>query len=80
MRWPRDLDPFERTLAENIRRVRRMRKLTQRQLAEATDLKRSDVARIESGRQTLDVRTLVAIAAALQVRVRMLAIEPKDEA
>lgn len=61
-----------RSIGENIRILRRMRKLTQVELAEKTNLSRSYLADIERGRYNPSIETLNTIAKALNVNVTQL--------
>lgn len=62
-------------IAANLRRIRATNKLSQEQVAEAAGLSRSAYRNIEGGTVQPRVRTLEAIARALQVPVREL-LEP----
>jgi transcriptional regulator with XRE-family HTH domain len=61
------VDAFVRTVAENMRALRREAGLTLAELAAAADLGKSTLAQLESGRGNPSVETLWALAAALEV-------------
>jgi transcriptional regulator with XRE-family HTH domain len=65
-------DDIERVVAERIKKIRRAKKVTQEQLAELAGLNRTHVYRLESGKQSMTLRTLKLVADALNVRVREL--------
>jgi transcriptional regulator with XRE-family HTH domain len=65
-------DDIERVVAENIKAVRKQRGVSQDQLAELAGIDRAHLYRLESGKQSMTLRTLKLIADALQVRVRDL--------
>ena len=58
-------------LGATIKALRRMRGLTQAQLATASGLERTSITNIETGKQTLSVQTINAIAAALGYQVKV---------
>jgi transcriptional regulator with XRE-family HTH domain len=64
---PADASGFVRAVAANIRSLRRDADLTLAELAAASDLGKSTLAQLESGRANPSVETLWAIAAALKV-------------
>ena len=64
---PADASDFVRAVAANIRSLRRDAGLTLAELAAASDLGKSTLAQLESGRANPSVETLWAIAAALKV-------------
>ncbi|XXY48535.1 helix-turn-helix transcriptional regulator [Sorangium sp. So ce269] len=62
--------PFETLLlyvAANTRRLRQRRGMTQEALANAADLDLRFIQKIESGRYNISLRTLLAVASALEV-------------
>jgi transcriptional regulator with XRE-family HTH domain len=61
------VDDFVRSVAANIRSLRREAELTLAELAAASGLGKSTLAQLESGRANPSVETLWAIAAALKV-------------
>jgi len=62
---------FEHT-GSRIRRLRRLRRMTQEQLGELTGLHVSYIGQLERGQRTPSVKTLDAIAKALQVDPALL--------
>jgi transcriptional regulator with XRE-family HTH domain len=67
-----ELQDIQRLVAERIKKIRKVKGLTQDQLAERAGLNRTHLYRLESGRQSMTLRTLKTIADALGVRVREL--------
>lgn len=65
------------SIGRNIKKYRKMSKLTQHELAEKTNLSRSYIADIENDRYNPSVDTLKSIAKALDVPVHYL-IEEND--
>jgi transcriptional regulator with XRE-family HTH domain len=61
------VDAFVRSVAANIRELRRQARLTLAELASAAGLGKSTLAQLESGRGNPSVETLWAIASALEV-------------
>jgi DNA-binding XRE family transcriptional regulator len=68
---------LEHTIARNVRRLRRLRYLTQRQLADLAGLQCQHVTRIEAGERAISTRTIQRLANALRVSVRTLIDKPK---
>ena len=68
---------MNRSIGENIRRVRITKGLSQQQLANSMSVERSTVAGWESGRRIPDVDMLVRVAKALNVPITSL-IDKKD--
>jgi transcriptional regulator with XRE-family HTH domain len=66
------LQDIELLVASRIKKIRKARSLTQDQLAELSGLNRTHLYRIESGKQSMTLRTLKLVADALDVRVREL--------
>ena len=66
-----------RTLGERIRRLRESAGLTQQTLANAANIGRVTLIRIEKGEQTPRFKTLQAIAQALGIPVPELLVEPE---
>ena len=58
-------------LAETVIRLRRLRGLSQKELADQMGTKQPAIARIESGEANVRLETLVDLAAALQTSVRL---------
>lgn len=56
---------LRRHLAWNVRRLRRERGMTQEQLAQAAEIGRTFLSRIETGRFSVTLETLGALAMAL---------------
>lgn len=52
--------------AQNVRRLRRERGMTQEQLARAADIGRTFISRIETGRFSVTLETVGALAKALR--------------
>lgn len=59
------------TLGRSIRAMRKMKGLTQEELAKQVGMKRSSISGIEGGRQVLSERTLNSIADVLGYRVHV---------
>lgn len=64
-------------IAESILRLRRLRGISQGELARRMKTQQPAVARLESGRSNVGVETLVSAATALDATIRVL-IEPKE--
>ena len=62
----------KRLLGEAIRAKRKKREFTQEKLAERADLSTVFISRVECGKESPSVDSLVKIAKALNVRVRDL--------
>ena len=56
-------------MGERIQRIRKRKRITQDGLAELAGLNRTHLYRLESGKQSMTLRTLKIIADALEVRV-----------
>jgi XRE family transcriptional regulator, regulator of sulfur utilization len=65
-------DDIQRVVAERIKKIRKAKGITQEQLAELAGLNRTHLYRLESGKQSMTLRTLKIVADALAVRVREL--------
>jgi transcriptional regulator with XRE-family HTH domain len=63
------LQDIDLTVGGNIQKVRKKKGITQDQLAEISGLNRAHLYRLESGRQSMTLRTLKIIAEALGVPV-----------
>jgi len=63
-------------LGKTIKALRKMRGMTQAELATAAGLERTSITNIETGKQTLSVQTINAIATALgyQVMVKFVRV------
>jgi transcriptional regulator with XRE-family HTH domain len=69
--WRR-LQDIHKVVGKTIRSLRQKNRMTQVVFAERAGLDRTHVYRIESGRQSMTLRTLKTIADTLGVRVRDL--------
>ena len=65
------------TLGERVRQFRESAGLTQKALAQAADIGRVTLVRLENGEQSPRFKTLQAIARALKMDTRELLIEPE---
>jgi transcriptional regulator with XRE-family HTH domain len=65
-------DNIERVVAEKIKAIRKEKGISQDQLAELAGLDRVHLYRLESGKQSMTLRTLKLIADTLGVRARDL--------
>jgi transcriptional regulator with XRE-family HTH domain len=65
-------EDIQRVVAERIKKIRKKKGITQEQLAERAGLNRTHLYRLETGQQSMTLRTLKIIADALSVRVREL--------
>jgi transcriptional regulator with XRE-family HTH domain len=63
------LQDIQRVVGDRIRKIRKERGYTQDQFAELAGLNRVHLYRIESGKQSMTLRTLKLIADTLEVRV-----------
>jgi transcriptional regulator with XRE-family HTH domain len=63
------LQDIDRAVGERIRKIRKRKGITQDHLAELAGLNRTHLYRLESGKQSMTLRTLKVIAVALDVRV-----------
>jgi transcriptional regulator with XRE-family HTH domain len=66
------LRDIQRAVGERIKEIRKKKGLTQDQLADRTGLNRAHLYRLESGKQSMTLRTLKLIADTLGVRARDL--------
>ncbi len=64
-----ELNEYLVLVGNNIRRLRKERKMTQRALADMCDMHRSNFYRVEAGTENLTISTLLKIAEALEVEV-----------
>jgi transcriptional regulator with XRE-family HTH domain len=75
-----ELDPLLGVLAENIRLLRKEKKLSQEALAELTGLHRTYVGAVERAERNITLATLCTFATALKTKVPALLIaKPEDE-
>jgi transcriptional regulator with XRE-family HTH domain len=63
------LQDIERVVGKKIQAIRVKKGITQDQLAELTGLNRVHLYRLETGRQSMTLRTLKIIADTLSVRI-----------
>lgn len=65
-------------LGKTLKALRLMRKMTQARVAELAGVERTSITNIETGRQTLNVQTINAIAGALgyTVHVQFVLVKP----
>jgi transcriptional regulator with XRE-family HTH domain len=61
--------PFYAALGKRIREARKMKKVTQEQLAKAVGLSRTSVTNIETGRQPIYTHTVIRIAEILGAQI-----------
>lgn len=61
---------YLKQVGENIRRIRLSQNITQMALGEMCDFERSNMRRIESGKNNLTLKTLLKIARALNVDLK----------
>lgn len=66
------MQSIEEAVAERIQATRKRKSITQEALAELAHIDRAHMFRIESGKVSITLATLEAIAAALGVRPREL--------
>ena len=66
------LQDIERVVGKRIKKIRAVKGLTQDELAAQTGLNRAHLYRLESGKQSMTLRTLNLIADRLGMRVRDL--------
>ena len=66
------MQDVQKVVGRNIKAIRGKRGVTQDQLAELAGLNRVHLYRIETGRQSMTLRTLKIIADALDVKMRDL--------
>jgi transcriptional regulator with XRE-family HTH domain len=64
--------PHQKIIGQNIRRRRKLAKLSQEKLAEKADLHPVYFGQVERGEQAVSVHALVRIAKVLRVRLRDL--------
>ena len=62
------------TLGKNIKKYRKLKNLSQNQLAEMVDLSREHLACIETGKEFISLRKLFLIADILEVPVKNLIV------
>jgi transcriptional regulator with XRE-family HTH domain len=66
------LQDVQKIVGRNIKAARGKKSVTQDQLAELAGLNRAHLYRIETGRQSMTLRTLKIVADALDVKMRDL--------
>ncbi|HEY1756584.1 MAG TPA: helix-turn-helix transcriptional regulator [Bryobacteraceae bacterium] len=66
------MQDIQRVVADRIKKIRKAKGITQEQLAELAGLNRTHLYRLESGKQSMTLRTLKLVADALNVRVQEL--------
>ena len=66
------MQDIQKVVGERIRLIRQRKGITQDQLADMAGLNRVHLYRLETGRQSMTIRTLKMIADSLGVRVRDL--------
>lgn len=66
----RSLQDVDREIGARIKKIRVKKGITQDQLAELAGLNRVHLYRLETGRQSMTVRTLKIISDALGIRMR----------
>jgi DNA-binding XRE family transcriptional regulator len=66
------LQDIQLLVADRIKKIRKAKSVTQDQLAELAGLNRTHLYRLESGKQSMTLRTLKNIADALGVKVQEL--------
>ena len=66
------MQDIHRVVGERIKKARKAKGFTQDEFAERTGLNRVHLYRLETGKQSMTLRTLKVIADALGVRVRDL--------
>jgi len=66
------LQDIQKAVGERIRLIRQRKAITQDELADMTGLNRVHLYRLETGRQSMTLRTLKMIADSLGVHVRDL--------
>lgn len=67
-----DTATMKRTLADNLKRLRLARKLTQEDLGAATGLKQTAISRYEKGKAKPDLSSLLKLAVGLRARVETI--------
>ena len=70
-------DKFIKIVCDNIRRLRELKGLSQKELADMMDMPAPQYSRLESGKSAPTLNTLVRIAEALSIEVEHLLISPK---
>jgi transcriptional regulator with XRE-family HTH domain len=69
---PKDVTKQNWQLARTIQKIRQERQITQEELAERLNVSQSWLARVETGRETPNLKRLQQIARALGVKVKEL--------
>ena len=65
-------DDIDLAVAKRIKKIRKTKGITQEDFAELAGLNRTHLYRLESGKQSMTLRTLKRIADSLEVKVREL--------
>ena len=71
-------DPFAEQIGDRIRRLRKEKQLTLRELARASRISRGHLSDIERGKVVMTIGTLGLIADALDLPLFVLCLVPKD--
>lgn len=66
-------------ICSNIKRIRQEKNITQEELASMCELSRTSITNIEGAKQDLTITTLVSIAIALDIDIRDLMPNRKEE-
>jgi transcriptional regulator with XRE-family HTH domain len=61
---------YRKNIGENIRRIRKQRSLTLKELADTVEIEKSNLIPIEKGRVNVTISTLYKLAKALNVEVK----------
>ena len=62
---------FDRQIGQNVRRLRRLRGLTQDQLADVTGIHQTNISKLESGTANPSLRTLKRLAAGMGMKLKL---------
>jgi transcriptional regulator with XRE-family HTH domain len=62
----READAVRNTFSQTLRRVREMRKLSQEDLAQLTEMHRTEISALERGKREPRLQTLIKLSAALE--------------
>lgn len=72
-------DKIQTVFGKVLRKYRLQQKLSQEKLAELADLDRTYISQIERGLKSPSIKSLLALAHALQVKAHILMIEVENE-
>ena len=72
-------DAIQMAFGKILRKYRLQEKLSQEKLAELANLDRTYISQIERGLKSPSIKTLIALAHALQVKAHILIAEVEDE-